>query len=474
MHLSATKGRSNIVKYLLSIDMSPLFQPANCAQDSTDYIPCPLFLAASTGQRKMVEDLINHPDCPVICRADALLLLGSTRCEISSRGLTMSSRDLWTKALETREQENLQVKFLPPIHSYGDRVEIRNLEDFNRLSAEGNFNRYEAYFQSLIIRERCMGYGDQGLVYFLIKRGMNFCNLKKYEECELLWFRAMDMEIRVCELEIGHARYGHSEGLQRDLEKDLSQYAYGIWHMVHNNYRPNFHRYMDFGFKELEILSCLRTQSENAIFININNLIGVLLYIMTSWLHYNSEVSEEVLPEDAFCSSECFKLGTELVSKCLQFSEDTSLLHYALTDFQILEDDKMIPVTVKYSNLVPLIDALLQWGAFEVINIPDANGQRPIHVAIQTANHLADKLVQEIVSPLVSAGVHIDAVDSSGNTAYVLCENQVVSVVLNSSGPLSLQCQCSNVIIRERIPYEIVGLPSRVIKLVRLHDRTCV
>ena len=453
--------------------MSPLFQPAN-SEDSSDYIPCPLFLAASTGQKKMVEDLINHPDCPAICRADALLLLGSTRCEISSRGLTMSSRDLWAKALEIREQENLQVQFLSPIDSYGGRVEIENMEEFNMLLAKGNFNHYEAYFQSLIIRERCMGYGDQGLVYFLIKRGMNFCNSRKYEECELLWFRAMDMEIHVCELEIGHARYGHSEGLQRDLEKDLSQYAYGIWHMVQENYRPNFCRYIEFGFKELDILSCLQDKSENAIFINIHNLIGVLLYIMMSWLYYDSEVSTEILPEDAFCSSECYKLGTELVSKCLRFSKGSSLLHYALTNFLILEEDKMIPVTGKYPNLVPLINALLHWGVFEVINEPNAEGQRPIHIAVQTANHLADKLIQEIVSPLISAGAHVDAVDSTGKTAYNLCENEVVSVVLNSNGPLSLSCQCSNVIVRERIPYETIGLPSHIVKIVRLHDRICV
>ena len=471
IHLSATKGRSNIVKYLLSIGASPQFQPSD--PNNSDYIPCPLFLAASTGQRKMVEELINHPACPAICRADALLLLGSTRCEISTRGLTMSSRDLWAKALELREQENIQVEFLPPIDSYGDRVEIKDLEVFNKLSAEGNFNQYEALFQSLIIRERCMGYGDQGLVYFLIKRGMHFCNIMKYSECELLWFRAMDMEIRVCELEIGHARYGHSEGLQRDLEKDLSQYAYGIWHMVHDKYRPNFHRYVEFGFKELEILSCLRDKSDNAIFIDIQNIIGILLYIMTSWLYYDTDVSTEILPEDAFCSAECYELGTKLVAKCLRFSKETSLLHYALTDFVIVEDDKLVPVSEKYMNLTPLITALLHWGAFEVIDEPNSSGLRPIHVAVETANKRAEEL-QEVVSPLASAGAHIDAVNSTGCTVYTLCSNDVVSVVLYSSGPLPLTCQCSNTIVRERLPYETIGLPPHMVKIVRLHDRHCV
>ena len=120
MHLSATKGRVDIVKYLLSIGLSPLFQDANPSKEG--YIPCPLFLAASTGQRKMVEELIAHTDCPPSCHADALLLLGSTRCEISTRGLSMASRELWARGLTVREENKLETEFLPPIDSYGNRV----------------------------------------------------------------------------------------------------------------------------------------------------------------------------------------------------------------------------------------------------------------------------------------------------------------------------------------------------------------
>ena len=198
----------------------------------------------------MVEELIEHPECPPTCKADALLLLGSTRCEISARGLTMGSREMWAKALDIYEENEMEVEHLPPLDSYGGRIEMKTHEDLTKLSTEPNFTRHEAYFQSLIIRERCMGYGDQGLIYFLIRRGMWFCNQSSYRESELLWFRAMDMEVKVCELEISHARYGHSEGLQRDLEKDLSQYACGLWHMVHDpcQYKPDFMRYVPVWF----------------------------------------------------------------------------------------------------------------------------------------------------------------------------------------------------------------------------------
>ena len=467
MHLSATKGRVDIVKYLLSIGLSPMFQDANPSKEG--YIPCPLFLAASTGQRKMVEELIAHPDCPPSCHADALLLLGSTRCEISTRGLSMASRELWARGLTVREENKLETEFLPPIDSYGNRVEIKNLEDLHKFSSEPNFVRHEAYFQNLIIRERCMGYGDQGLIYFLIRRGMWFCNHGNYHECELLWFRAMDMEVKVCEQEINHSRYGHSEGLQRDLEKDLSQYACGIWHMVHDEYEPNFQRYIEFAFKELEILECLKNKSENALFIDFKVILGIMLYIFASWLHYDMEVSKEERTEEKLWSHKCDELGCQFVQKCLFSVEGSSLLHYALKNFTILEDEEKI--YDKYTNLVPLIEALLLWGADEAINFLDTSGKRPVHIAVEQANMYEDMDIQELVSPLISGGVHMDAVSIEGQTAMYQCTNDVVKVVMYSNGPLSLLCQAANRIVSENIPYKDIGLPSHIVQLIQLHDR---
>lgn len=171
MHLSATKGRIDVVKYLLSIGLSPMFREA---RPSECYIPCPLF-AASTGQRHMVDLLIEHPECPS-CKADALLLLGSTRCEISSRGLTMGSRELWSLGLQIREENGVNVEFMDPSDSYGNREEMKDNNDLNRLSSLPCFTWFEAYYQSLLIRERCMGFGGQGLIYFLIRRGAYLCS----------------------------------------------------------------------------------------------------------------------------------------------------------------------------------------------------------------------------------------------------------------------------------------------------------
>ena len=473
VHLAATKGRVDIVKFLLATGVSPLFLPAQPFR--SNYIPCPLFLAASTGQKRMVEELMSHKDCPLTCKSDALLLLGATRCEISPRGLTMTSREMWTKALTLREEANIEIDYLPPNDNYGRRTEMCSISELHTLAQEPNFPRHEAYFQSLIIRERCMGYGDQGLIYFLIRRGLWFVNHNQFNEAEQLWFRAMDMEVRVCEIEIGNSRFGHSEGLQRDLEKDLSQYACGIWHMVHENYRPNFEKYVEFGFKELEILQCLKEKSDTAPFIDTMSILAILIYIFASWVHYDNREGHEERADETFASAECNKYGRQFVSKHLKTAPDSSLLHLLLSNLPVLEEDEKL--LDKYPDLTNLINALLQWGADEAINMPDQNGTRPIHLAVRLANQNErenSRETQELVTPLIAAGVHIDAVDCQGESIHYMCCNDLVKIVLYSSGPLPLYCQAATRIVSEGIPYRDVGLPLHIVDHVSLHDRTAI
>lgn len=475
MHLSATKGRIDVVKHLLSIGLSPLFGEAT--PTSEGYIACPLFLAASTGQRRMVEMLIEHEDCPPSCQADALLLLGSTRCEISSRGLTLSSQELWEHGLRIRTEHDVTVNFLASNENYGDRQEVRDVNDLRQLSNIPNFARFEAYYQSLMIRERCMGFGDQGLIYFLIRRGAIFCSRQqKYLEAELLWFRAMEQEVKVCEMEISHARYGHSEGLQKDLEKDLSQYAAGINLMVQSGYGPSFKRYVEFGFKELEILEYLKKKSENALFIDLRTLLGILLFIFSSWIHYDTEVGE--ITEGSFCSFECDALGRRLVEKYLFAIPGSSLLHYALTNFFIGEDQDVsdkIYIYDKYPKISKLIEALLQWGAFKVLDWPDKDGLRPIHVSIMTSNVTVMEDFQELVSSLVNNGAHLDAVCTLGRSVYEMCENEPVKCMLRCAGPLSLACLAARKIVEDALPYTEIGLPPHITTMVKLHDKnSCI
>ena len=417
----------------------------------------------------MVEELIQHKECPPACKSDAYLLLDATRCEISPRGLTMTSLEMWMKSLTIREESNIEVQFIPPNENYGNRTEMRDLEELHTLVLEPNFPQHEAYFQSLIIRERCMGYGDQGLVYLLIRRGLWFINQNQFQEAEHLWFRAMDMEVRVCEVEIGNSRFGHSDGLLEYLEKDLSRYACGIWLMVHEDYRPNFEKYVEFGFKELEILQCLKEKSETAPFIDTLSILAILIYIFASWVYYDNRDDHEERADNTYASVSCNRYGRQFVERHLNTAKGSSLLHLLLSNMPILEEDEKI--LNKYPDLTNLINTLLQWGADEAINMPDDNGIRPIHLAIDLAN-LRD--TQELVSPLIAAGVHLDAVNRRRETIHFICSNGLVKVVLYSNGPLPLYCRAATRIVAEGIPYSDVSLPFHIVEHIGLHDRKAI
>lgn len=137
-----------------------------------------------------------------------------------------------------------------------------------------------------------------------------------------------------------------------------------------------------------------------------------------SWIYYDTEVSNRgEVTEGSLCSSECEVLGRRLVDKYLFAIPGSSLLHYALTNFFIGEDQEIndnLFIHDKYPDISKVIEALIHWGAYKVIDWPNSEGLRPIHVAIETSNKTTDGNIQELTSLLVSKGAHLDAACEKG------------------------------------------------------------
>ena len=462
MHLAAAKGKHEVVKYLLQMGVSPEFQEAN--PYIKGYVPCPLFLAASTGQNKAVEVLLEHDACPPFCQADANLLLASMQCELRKRLRFTEPKiqSYWEEGLKLRQEHMVIPSYLQPIPEYNYRVEIKTVQELQSQWYNVDFSRVDVFYQSLLIRERCMGFLDQGLIYFLIRRGSYFCQDGRYKEAELLWRRAMKMEAEVCEVEISHTVYGHCEGIMRDLEKDLSVYCEGICTMLQGGYTPDFPLYIEYGLKELDILSRLDSKADSEI-VSFTSILGLVMEIFLSWiLHYTMNNIENGILYS--WSKECHNLGVRLVSQYLFYSPGTTLLHLALTNFSVSESEDR-HILDRFTDLRPLVTALLAWGANDIMDLPDYSGQRPIHIAAQLAEETED---QEILSPLLDAGAHLDAVNSDGNTVYELCTLDIHKVLLYSCGPLSLACCAARTVIKYCINYS--GLPSHVQQFIKIHD----
>ena len=150
-------------------------------------------------------------------------------------------------------------------------------------------------------------------------------------------------------------------------------------------------------------------------------------------------------------SDECESAGREFVRKHLRLSstEKHTLLNYSLHHVDI-HSKKL------FSDLPVVIVALLRWGADAVINLPDSEGQRPLHLAVKMRN--SSKTT--IVSHLLDCGAHYDAVNAEGKAFYELSEAYPTDI------PLPLVCQASQKIVAEAIPYLKLDIPKHVMEFV--------
>jgi len=482
MHQSAFRGKEGVVRCLLSAGMSPMFQQAHQLES---YIPCPLFLAAAANRRAVVYFLMDLPQCPFACKSDALLLLGAAQCGLdTTAGLTMDSRNLWSQALQIREENDISPNYVEPVESFGQRTEMRDANELTQLSIQQDFLNFEAYCQCLLIFERCLGSRDQAFIYFLVVTGSYFCqDLHKFREAERLWFRVISEEVEMWEGELRKAQYGLSEGLKKDMERDVSRMAAGVCCMVHHGYKPEFSKYVQFGLKELEILLHHKRSSPNGMFLDVKHLLGMVLYVLASWVYWDTKVAMvggnkyvgSTLKSftSSGVSEECELLGRQFVSDYLREVQGSTLLHYSLTNFPVDTSYNEL-IYNKYKNLGWFIDVLLVWGCYQVLDLPDEKGLRPVHIAAMTESKCGGDSCRGLMSILIHHGVHVDAVSREGKTVFEVSENAAVGAGLRGCRPVALTCLAARSVVRYEHKYRGYGLPLYLQSVVEMHDKSVV
>ena len=472
MHVAAAKGRVGVVKLLLKEGFSPLHCVA--APLKSDYIPCPVFLAAASGYISVVNELMKphpqYPTCSPSCKCDAWSLLGVNNIE---HGLTTVT--YWKKAFAYLQinREAISPEYLAPIAAYGNRTEARSLESLG--------SDVDLLYQALMVRERCMGSRDPQLFWSLTETAGKLVEKHLYYEAELLLLRAVDLaeKYRFPDLEKGYVLPQTIESeVGRWIEKSLAgDLVVGI-----DNFTPRFDRYIKFAWKLLKAIQT-RVQFLQSTYgceqtVPKYLLEGILL-LFHVWLYHNSKP----LHCDSESVRKCEELGREFTTEQLHIRDGSTLLHLAIISEKDLYFFKAVSSNLqalvqsytrwsRRSNGEPLLlTALLQWGASEAINSPEvANGDRPLHLAVRK-NDRADSLL----TTLLSYGAHHDAVNREGKTAYELCRSKAtdtITALLSPSVPLPLACQASYRVLADGIPYKELSIPPRLKAFIRLHDKS--
>ena len=455
--IDPTYRNSSVLEELLSKGANPLFQSATCSnEERQQYVPCPLYIAASVGNECIVEEFLKHPQCPLVCKAEAYLLLAST--EIDKNGLSLRSQELWSEALSIYEENDIHPAYLPPIEAYGNRVEIRSVKEFQEMVSSST-SVHEVHYQSLIIRERCIGMGSgcRSLIEALAARATTLHEEGKHSEGEQLFLHSMDIVIHA----LDHVNVHSDDIMESDHKYALTDFSYFMSEWLEelcSKCVPSFERFAECSIRLYNSLcrhipECKQIEHILRVVLLLSVACEATLKSGSSRVHYAIE-----------------ELGHQFVSKLLQDPNTLSLLLESVSLVLLNKYDFVVPSDFYHGYLDHLdrrghlmSNALLRWGAYKFLDQPNSEGQRFLHLAVQS------KYAAEVVPILLEYSPHLDAVDADGKTAFDLCTSDELRSLFPST-PHPLSCQAAKVVVSENIPYQELDLPAHIKSLISLHD----
>ena len=314
------------------------------------------------------------------------------------------------EAIAKRSQLHLPPPSSEPHDVYGGLVEIQSLEDLEHYNnLESVEVRIKLAYQCLIIRERCLGYGDRTLIAFLFVFG-GWMLRNSHDEGWLLLLRGSNMLLS--RLEGGNVSI---------LEWSIELLIREMIVITNHNVQP------DMFSQFANLIKCLglcidlhKKEHDHASSYKYELCVSSILYSLSK-LQDSTNVDE---------------LGKLLITKCPVYLEyhngaPSNVLRTAICERDI--------------DLIRRV--LLHWGGDSLVN--ECGGpfpEPPLHLC-------RDK--PEIMELLLQHGAHLDAVDVQGISAFP---------------SNSLQCLCAHTIVTFGIPYDTLDLPRHIKLLISFHD----
>ncbi|XP_065897906.1 protein fem-1 homolog A-like [Dysidea avara] len=462
MHAAAAGGDTDILKMLLDCGIKAEFYLEHDFEHFKESA-CPAILAASSGRIEAVEYLCGLEQCPPECRSEAYLLLGATLAETSRNVFSGDAKQYWVKALQVRESCGYKPKFLPPTEALYNLTEIQCMEDLEiEFPYPLEMDKWYG-IQSLIIRERIMGYSDTILINYLVRRGIIYCRLQDIKLSELLWRKAITSMYRYSN-KIDVLGPSLVDGIQKEVNRHLMFMVDGLYAMTQDyQYEPAFAEFMEFILHHLDHVQDYPTKDDN----DFNTTLQLALYLVYIWLRYDTYM----LKDNRKWSEKCSQLGQRLVSSHLYSPKGSTLLHMAVSDFSVGGKSTFYTAVAEDTGeqLSLLVTALLQWGADKALYDVDSDGNRPIHIATTTC-HLNSH--PELIPPFLQHGCSPYVVNAAGEDAVLLAKVDRVKASLFGDGPMSLASQCCRTLVQYGI--DCNSLPTHIKNYVSLFDKNTI
>lgn len=151
------------------------------------------FLAATAGDQRMVEYIVNKLDTPHKDQAEILELCGSVMFDKNNS--VSSALRMWQRAMAIRCQYDILLtsnEVLPPIKAYDNKQEALTPDDLAVL----DHDRHSLEMHSLLVRERIIG-ERRSTAFYIRRRGLRYSSSRCYEWTMNLWLHALQMHRRI-------------------------------------------------------------------------------------------------------------------------------------------------------------------------------------------------------------------------------------------------------------------------------------
>ena len=408
LHYASERGRVQLACELLALGAK---QTRNLDRLT------PLLSASANCKIKMVEWLINRPECSKEQRIDALELLGATIANDSEAYDIEKAFSFMKRGMEERYEDPscpLLKKKMEPVEAYQNRTESQTLEELSLLEGDDHAIQIEG----LMIIERILGTDNTILRYLICYRGAVLADCKKYELCVGLWTRAMEIAMN-CNVP-----------KTKDLEDLTDLFA----HMIQNGHSLSsqtieniFEKLIDGKRKLSEKLKSggLEEEQKNEA---QETLLFYALYLLV--MYTKVQVSSEMKNGNMIDLLQRFL--------CLEprTRDGSTLLHLAAWHKTPVPRDTVANRRgVCELPCVMTMKLILHAGCD--VNSVNAQGNTPLHLAVTFVPEPEQvEILKEMLELLLDLGADTTLVDKNGQTVMDCCETDDARCILSAKGRL--------------------------------------
>ena len=402
---------------------------------------------------KEITDVITkHPLCPPRLKVDSILvnatfsLYWNMYINSPPADSIKACYDLFKEGLTLRAKLKLSPPIISePIEDYGSLSEVISIKKLNEKYSDlsNTTTQVNLAYQCLIIRERCLGYGDFTVISSLFMYGGWMIVLDHFSEGISLWLRGTKMllsrfneGIRNEQHELIHLIKNGYFCISRRIDKVIN--VLQMFHDLSTTFEQIVCNFIECQRQSMEMLV---NEKEVNIQCGVDCLISYSNWKFCFWLlNKLSNNPQHTIDVTSLCC--------QVIEKCSEFQIGSILRVHVL---DIVTSDS-------YSSC--FLSLLLESGGNRFVNKVGWTGYRPLKLAE----------TKEATFLLLAHGAHLDAV--SKPHLFERCKRISLNPYLDDyfSTPLPLTCLSAKCIVSESIPYRSIDLPCHIIEFIALHD----